>query len=298
MKISKMMLAVSFSAFFTTNVYAAVMSPEVGLATQNYINQINQEYRESQGLTQTTPTPTVQNNNKSNLKLTIDGVPVQTDAAPVNVNGRILVPMRAMFEAMGATVQWNPATQTATATKGGTTIQMTIGSTTAYVNGTPKTLDVPAQTMDGRTMIPSRFIGENLDYNVGWNSASQTVELKTYQNAYDHLDAAAHGVPGVPDGWFKINGSPETMLRGISNGNIVYVNGQYWASPDYANRMGNENVLLVYDVSAGKTPMPDYDNLLRGDFVAVPVGPTPQELQQKALEETSKLADEYLKNQS
>lgn len=107
MKISKMMLTVSISALFTTNVYAAVMTPDVGLATQNYINQINQEYRESQGLTQTAPTPTVQNNNKSDLKLTIDGVPVQTDAAPVNVNGRILVPMRAMFEAMGATVQWN-----------------------------------------------------------------------------------------------------------------------------------------------------------------------------------------------
>lgn len=298
MKISKTLLTVSISALFTTNVYAAVMTPDVGLATQNYINQINQEYRESQGLTQTAPTPTVQNNQRSNLKLTIDGVPVKTDSAPVNINGRILVPMRAMFEAMGATVQWNPATQTATATKDGTTIQMTIGSTTAYVNGTPKTLDVPAQTIDGRTMIPSRFIGENLDYNVGWNSASQTVELKTYQNAYDHLDAAAHGVPGVPDGWFKINGSPEKMLRGIANGNIVYVNGQYWASPDYANMVGNENVVLVYDVAAGKPPMPDYDKLLRGDFVAVPVGPTPEERQQKALEEASKLADEYLKNKS
>ena len=129
MKISKTLLTVSISALFTTNVYAAVMTPDVGLATQNYINQINQEYRESQGQTQTAPTPTVQNNKKSDLKLTIDGVPVQTDAAPVNVNGRMLVPMRAMFEAMGATVQWNPATQTATATKDGTTIQMTIGST-------------------------------------------------------------------------------------------------------------------------------------------------------------------------
>lgn len=122
MKISKTLLTVSISALFTTNVYAAVMTPDVGLATQNYINQINQEYRESQRLTQTAPTQTVQNNQKSNLKLTIDGVPVKTDSAPVNVNGRILVPMRAMFEAMGATVQWNPATQTATATKDGTTI--------------------------------------------------------------------------------------------------------------------------------------------------------------------------------
>lgn len=49
MKISKTLLTVSISALFTTNVYAAVMTPDVGLATQNYINQINQEYRESQG---------------------------------------------------------------------------------------------------------------------------------------------------------------------------------------------------------------------------------------------------------
>lgn len=270
MKISKMMLVVSVSALFTTNVYAAAMSPDLGLAMQNYMNQVNQEYKESQGQTQVKQTPTVQNNTKSSLKLTIDGVPVKTDSAPVNVNGRILVPMRAMFEAMGAIVQWNPATQTATATKDGTRIEMTIGSTTAYVNGAPKTLDVPAQTIDGRTMIPSRFIGENLNYNVGWNSASQTVELKTYQNAYDHLDAAAHGVPGVPDGWFKINGSPEKMLKGIANGYIVYVDGQHWASPDYANIVGNENVIFVEDVSAGSNT-PIYNNILTADTVVVPV---------------------------
>lgn len=297
MKISKMMLAVSVSALFTTNVYAAVMSPSVGLATQNYINQINEEYRESQGQTQAAPTPTVQNNTKNSLKLTIDGVPVKTDSAPVNVNGRILVPMRAMFEAMGATVQWNPATQTATATKDGTRIQMTIGSTTAYVNGTPKTLDVPAQTIDGRTMIPSRFIGENLNYNVGWNSASQTVELKTYQNAYNHLDAAAHGVPGVPDGWFKINGSPEKMLKGIANGYIVYVNGQHWASPEYANMVGNETVVFVEDVSAGSNT-PIYNNILKPDSVVIPLEPDHGNDGKKSLEDALELIREQQKKNS
>lgn len=290
MKISKMMMAISVSALFTTNVYATYMPPSVGSAMQNYVDQVNEEYKESQGQTQAAPTPTT----KSSLKLTIDGVPVKTDSAPVNVNGRILVPMRAMFEAIGATVQWNPATQTATATKDSTRIEMTIGSTTAYVNGIPKTLDVPAQTIDGRTMIPSRFIGENLNYNVGWNSTSQTVELKTYQNAYDHLDAAAHGVPGVPDGWFKINGSPEKMLKGIANGDIIYANGQYWASPDYANMVGNETVILVEDVSDENTTQIN-NNLLTPDTVVVPVETETPDYQTPEYKEYLK---EMIENQS
>lgn len=111
--------------------------------------------------------------------LVVDGTNVQTDVPPVIVDGRTLVPVRALFESLGATVGWEESTQTATATKGSTVISMQIGNTTAYVNGVAKTLDVPAQTIEGRTMAPARFVAESLNATVNWDSASDTVKIST-----------------------------------------------------------------------------------------------------------------------
>ena len=111
--------------------------------------------------------------------LVVDGTNVQTDMPPVIVDGRTLVPVRALFESLGATVGWEESTQTATATKGSTVISMQIGNTTAYVNGVAKTLDVPAQTIEGRTMAPARFVAESLNATVNWDSASDTVKIST-----------------------------------------------------------------------------------------------------------------------
>lgn len=111
--------------------------------------------------------------------LVVDGTSVQTDVPPVIVDGRTLVPVRALFESLGATVSWEESTQTATATKGSTVISMQIGNTTAYVNGVAKTLDVPAQTIEGRTMAPARFVAESLNATVNWDSSSDTVKIST-----------------------------------------------------------------------------------------------------------------------
>lgn len=111
--------------------------------------------------------------------LVVDGTNVQTDVPPVIVDGRTLVPVRALFESLGATVGWEESTQTATATKGSTVISMQIGNTTAYVNDVAKTLDVPAQTIEGRTMAPARFVAESLNATVNWDSASDTVKIST-----------------------------------------------------------------------------------------------------------------------
>lgn len=114
----------------------------------------------------------------SATSLVVDGTNVQTDVPPVIVDGRTLVPVRALFESLGATVGWDEA-KPATATKGSTVISMQIGNTTAYVNGVAKTLDVPAQTIEGRTMAPARFVAESLNATVNWDSASDTVKIST-----------------------------------------------------------------------------------------------------------------------
>ena len=74
------------------------------------------------------------------IDLVIDGEKLELDVPPQLVEQRTLVPLRAIFEKLGATVEWDQATQTATATKGTDVVQITIDSTTAYVNGEAKEL--------------------------------------------------------------------------------------------------------------------------------------------------------------
>jgi len=96
---------------------------------------------------------------------------------PEIVNGRTLVPLRSIFEAIGATVEWDDSTQTVTAKKDKTIVSLQIGSAQMNVNGTVKTLDVPATLMNGRTMVPVRAISEAFGCTVGWSDNTQTVTL-------------------------------------------------------------------------------------------------------------------------
>ena len=111
--------------------------------------------------------------------LVVDGAVVPSDVAPVVVNGRTLVPVRALFESLGATVDWDETTQTVTAAKEDTVISMQISSTAASVNGAAKVLDVPAQTIEGRTMVPARFAAESLDARVLWDNNTQSAYIIT-----------------------------------------------------------------------------------------------------------------------
>ena len=89
-------------------------------------------------------------------------------AAPPRVEGgTTLVPMRALFEALGASVQWNPAARTIVATSGGTQIVLRLGDTAARVNGRTVRLGAAAAVDDGTTFVPLRFVGEALGATVG-----------------------------------------------------------------------------------------------------------------------------------
>ena len=117
------------------------------------------------------------------VDLYVDGSALQTDVEPTIISGRTLVPLRAIFEALDAEVQWDGASRTATAQKEGTTVQVTIDDTTAYVNGQASTLDVPAQLIDERTMVPARFVSEALSARVLWDGPAQTVYVITADHA-------------------------------------------------------------------------------------------------------------------
>ena len=100
------------------------------------------------------------------------------DQEPVLENNRTLVPLRAIFEALGATVDWDGTTQTVTAKKGNVTITLQINSNTMYKNNKAIGLDVPATLRNSRTLVPVRAVSEAFDCDVDWNGKYQTVIIK------------------------------------------------------------------------------------------------------------------------
>jgi len=102
---------------------------------------------------------------------------VTLDVAPINPKGTTLIPVRGVFEAIGAKVEWLPKTQQVKITKGNTTIVLTIGSKVALVNGEKTTMVEPAQIIKGRTMIPLRFVSENLGGVVKWFGSEQKIQI-------------------------------------------------------------------------------------------------------------------------
>jgi len=115
----------------------------------------------------------VANANKE-INVTLNGEKIFFDVAPQIINERTMVPLRAIFEALGATVDWNGDTQTLTSTKNDITVKLTINDSTMYVNNTPVILDSPAFIIDGRTLVPLRAISEAYQANVAWDSDTST----------------------------------------------------------------------------------------------------------------------------
>ncbi|HPT70582.1 MAG TPA: stalk domain-containing protein [Syntrophomonas sp.] len=107
----------------------------------------------------------------------INGQQLTFDVPPTIEDGCTLVPLRTIFEAMGATVGWDQDTRTATAVKDETTVVLQIGSTAPTINGQVKQLDVPAKIIDGRTLAPLRFVGEAFGCTVDWDQASQLISI-------------------------------------------------------------------------------------------------------------------------
>lgn len=107
----------------------------------------------------------------------LNGTPLRLEVAPIQQNGRTLVPMRDIFEALGATVNYNSLSQAIAAQKGTTTVRMALGTRNATVNNVPVKLDAPAQAYYGRTMVPLRFVSEALGADVSFNPSNRIVSI-------------------------------------------------------------------------------------------------------------------------
>ncbi|WP_432666499.1 copper amine oxidase N-terminal domain-containing protein [Wukongibacter baidiensis] len=99
------------------------------------------------------------------------------DVPPVIKEGRTLIPIRAISEGFDAKVEWNGEERLVSIIKGETKIMIAIGSNIAYINDVNTEIDVPAEIMNDRTVVPLRFVIENMGLNVKWDSENQTIEI-------------------------------------------------------------------------------------------------------------------------
>ena len=113
----------------------------------------------------------------ANITVKVNGTPLVFDVQPQLINDRTMVPMRKIFESLGAYVTWDEASQSVTGKKDNTVINLTINSPVLFKNGSPIALDVAPTIINDRTLVPVRAIAESFDCNVRWIDATQTVEI-------------------------------------------------------------------------------------------------------------------------
>lgn len=111
------------------------------------------------------------------ISVTLDGEKINFDVNPVLIDGRTMVPIRAIFEAMGAVVEWNNDTQSAICTKGDTVVKMTIDSPTIYINDQVSQMDTSPVIINGRTLAPARFVAESFGYTVEWDNENAMAKI-------------------------------------------------------------------------------------------------------------------------
>lgn len=112
------------------------------------------------------------------IQVYVDGQEIAFDQPPVIIDDRTLVPMRAIFSALGCEVSWSEPTQTVTSTLGKDSVLLRIGDTALYKNGElVYTMPVPARIQNERTLVPVRAIAEAFDATVSWDEANYIVTI-------------------------------------------------------------------------------------------------------------------------
>lgn len=183
----------------------------------------------------------------NSIKVQFNGENISLDVAPQMVNGRILVPMRSIYEKLGATVEWNEQTGGIIANKDGIVVKLSVKSRDAYITKAEVEkkvqLDVAPTIVNGRTLVPVRFISESLGKQVGWDSENKTVIIVDLDYFMNKLKVQA------PNFYEFINNRFESVSTGETNqsleGAIKYNPSSTSANPDAASGSAAEQNIDV-----------------------------------------------------
>lgn len=178
----------------------------------------------SGALTAAVPAPPTASTGR--IAVELDGRPLQTETPPVLVSGSVLLPIRDVFEALGAKLVWDDDSKTVTATRGQMTLVYRIGDPTAQLNGQTLTLPVPGRIADGGyALVPLRFVSEALGSDVVWDGDRRTVRIAS---AFIYETTVAWGVNlrSAPDADSETVG--KELLPAGSKLHVVREAGALW----------------------------------------------------------------------
>ena len=143
----------------------------------------------------------------------VNDTKVSFDVEPVIENDRTLVPMRAIFEALNATVTWKSDTKTVVAEKDDVIIKITIDDCNLYKNDAVIPLDVPAKLIENRTFVPVRAISESFDASVSWDSETRQIHIKTTDKNTDGSNSAFSFSQLAPVDYANFKNDWESIFR-------------------------------------------------------------------------------------
>lgn len=129
------------------------------------------------GKKQTTESSININNPGNKISVEVSGRPVEFDQEPIIYNDRTMVPMRKIFEALGAEVTWDNDTKTATGIKGNRVVKLSLGQKKMYINNNAVELDTVPILLSDRTLVPARAVAEGLGCDVGWDGGRFLVTI-------------------------------------------------------------------------------------------------------------------------
>lgn len=221
------------------------------------------------------------------ITLQLNGRIVNTDVAPIIENDRTLIPYRALLESMGADVLWDPDARMATAILGSRRVQVTIDNATGFVNGITKTMDVPPKIVNSRTLIPVRFVLENLNCKVDWEAETRTViitapeEIKptdinsvTYEETESSYRVTVQGSDIIAGTKTFVLEKPERYCIDIKNSVLIDGIGKLSADNEVFDKVrfsqfDDETVRIVVDLNdkvSGKVSLSEDRTTIYIDF--------------------------------
>ena len=151
------------------------ISSVLGIRPAFYLNEAAAEVVSGSG---TAEEPYVLDGEKNDgISIYVNGWKIDFDAAPILENDRTLVPLRAVFEALGAEVNWDGEARSITAVRGDTTVFLQVDDWYMAVNDEWIALDAPPRIVNDRTLIPLRAVAEAFGAQVEWDGDTQTVTI-------------------------------------------------------------------------------------------------------------------------
>jgi len=124
-------------------------------------------------------------NAAQDITIVLDGNVLEFDVSPMNIDGRVMVPMRAIFEALGADVQWNEESEAVIAERDGAIVRAIVGDINMRVNEQQVEMDIAPMLVEGRTLVPIRFVSEAFGAEVSWDEARRVVSIRSVSQVMD-----------------------------------------------------------------------------------------------------------------